>query len=197
MVTPVFPTLLGLGFPVTRSPIWKTVRQEAQSGKATTFALWSFPRYKYNLPFNFLRNDILGTDYQKLLAFFNAVQGSADLFQYNDPDDNTATNSKFGIGDGSTTSFQLYRSTSTNLFDPVFSPVTIASVDINGSPTSSYTLASLGIVQFASPPPLNAVLTWSGSFTWLCRFDADTTDFEKFLSNWWRTKAITFTTEKF
>ena len=55
MSTQLFPTLAGLGWSVKRRPVWSTRKQEAISGKRTHLADWSFPRWSWELTFEFLR----------------------------------------------------------------------------------------------------------------------------------------------
>jgi uncharacterized protein (TIGR02217 family) len=200
VAVPTFPALLGLGFPVVRSPIWSTITQTTVSGKRAPFAMWSYPRYKYNLPFNFLRNDILGNDFKALFSFFNLLQGSAGLFAYNDPDDNTAVAtgayaSNFAVGNGTTTTFQIWRNFN-GQYDPVFLPVSGIEFFLNGVPTFG-AIGNLGVVTFSPAPGAGVTISWQGTYNWLCRFDEDTQDFEKFMSNWWRKKSFVFSTEKF
>jgi hypothetical protein len=51
-------------------------------------------------------------------------------------------------------------------------------------------------VTFSLPPSIGAVLTWDGTFYWLCRFDADELTFEKFMNTMWSVGKLSFTTVK-
>jgi len=51
---PTFPALNGLAWPVNRSPIQSTLKQQAISGKETRLQLYTFGRYKYELTFSYL-----------------------------------------------------------------------------------------------------------------------------------------------
>lgn len=196
MAIPVLPTLQGIAYPVVRTPIWSTIKNEALSGKRARFALWSYPQYRYKVSFQFLRNS--PAESQELIAFFNVVSGSAGLFQFNDPDDNTAANVIIAIADGSTTSFQLYRALGTaQWYDPVFAITGSPVVMVNGLPVSDFSLSTIGVVTFTSPPAAGAEISWSGTYNWYCRFDDDTADFEKWLSTFYRQKQLVFTTEKY
>lgn len=199
MAPPIFPTLKGLTFPVKRKPMWKTLHQESVSGMDNPVALWTFPRWAYELPFSFLRSDNVNLEWQTLVAFFNVVNGSALAFQFNDPDDNTATTQGFGTGDGVTTAFPLVRSLGGlggfSFVEPVFAP-TVTTIFDNGTPTVAYTLGTQGMVTFNAAPAVGHALTWTGTYNWLCRFDDDTADFEKFASTFWDLKKIGFTTIK-
>lgn len=43
-----------------------------------------------------------------------------------------------------------------------------------GQPALTAQMTSPGVLTFSSPPPVGAVLTWQGSFQYLCRFSDDT-----------------------
>lgn len=201
MAPPIFPTLKGVTFPARRSPLWKTLHQEAVSGQDNPIPLWSYPRWSYELAYDFLRSDGVNLEWQALAAFFNQVQGSALAFQFTDPDDGAVTNQTFGIGDGTSIAFALIRTMTgaggIAFVEPVFAPVASGlTIMVNGTPTTAYTLGTQGLVTFASAPASGATLSWTGSFNWLCRFDEDSADFEKFMNQFWRLKQIKFTTIK-
>lgn len=206
MAPPIFPTLKGATYPVKRSPVWKTLHQEAVSGQDNPIPLWSYPRWMYEVPYSGFNSGgtafqgLPALEWQALAAFFNIVQGSALVFQFTDPDDGSVTNQPIGTGNGIATAFPLVRtmtgSGGQTFVEPVFAPVIITNVEINGTPTGAYTLGTQGLVTFNSPPGVSAALTWTGTFNWLCRFDTDMADFSKFMNHLWEAKAIKFTTIK-
>ncbi len=77
---------------------------------------------------------------------------------------------------------------------------------VNGTPTikvngvtktagTDYSISSLGIVTFTTAPVLNASLTWSGSFYFLCRFSDDQwSDLSQFAPNYWELPSLNFET---
>ena len=204
MTLPIFPTLKGATYPAKRTPIWSTLHQEAVSGQDSPIRLWSYNRWRYEIPYSAFNSGptaiqgLPALEWQALAAFFNQVNGSRLVFQFTDPDDNAVTDQVFGTGDGSTAAFPLTRTMSgigVSWNEPVFAP-TIANVKVNGAPTVLYTLGTQGLVTFNSPPAAAASLTWTGSYRWLCRFDKDVTDFEKFMNQLWECKAIVFATIK-
>jgi hypothetical protein len=199
MALPVFPSLPGIGFPVKRAVRWSTIKQDALSGKRARYPLWSFPVYDYELPLNFLRSDQATQEWQTLAAFVNSVQGAAQLWAYNDVNDNSVTNQGFGIGDGVSVAFQLVRSFG-GFVEPIFLPAFLVnggplSVFVNGAPVGASVLP-FGIVSFLSIPPPGASLTWTGSYYWPCRFEDDVASFEQMMSLIWEVKALKFSTEK-
>jgi uncharacterized protein (TIGR02217 family) len=198
MSNSVFPTLNGISIEATRSPLWNTMKLETPSGREYRGTFQLYPRYRYTLVFNYLRDTSLAQDYRTLLGFFNSMRGGFDTFLFTDPDDNSATNQNFGTGDGSTKTFQLLR-TLGNFVEPVY--------DINGAPTikvagvtktagSDYTIDSTGGVHFTAAPAGGAALTWTGSFYWRCVFEDDTIDFDKFMNLLWSVKKVSLKTVK-
>lgn len=199
MTIPTFPPLPGVSWPVGRSPMWSTDKQVTVSGRVTTLQYFSYPRYKYELTFDVLRSDS-NLEWQTLVAFYNRVGGGALLFQFNDTDNTSVTDQALGTGDGTTTAFQLVRTmtgTGANVFvEPVWVPIGTPVVKINGTPTVLFTLGATGLITFNTPPANGALLTWTGTYNWPCRFDDDTASFQKLMTNFWDLKKISFTTEK-
>lgn len=192
MTTPVFPQLPGLGWPLTRSPIWSTGVQTTQSGRESRAQFMSYPLYKWSATYEVLRNASATPEFQQLLAFFNACAGQAVAFYFSDPDDNTATAQSFGAGDGTTKSFQLVKSYG-GFGEPVFSVNAISQVTVNGVATGAYTVnAATGIITFTTAPASGAALAWSGTYYYLCRFLADTYGFDRNMSTYYGVDTIEF-----
>ena len=194
MALPVFPALPGLAYPAKRAAKWSTVKQDALSGKRTRYPLWTYPIYEYDIPFNFLRSDTL-QEWQALEGFVNSVQGAAQLWAYNDVNDNTVSGQLNGEGDGVTLSFQLVRSLG-GFTEPVFIINGTPSLTVGGTPATPASISAYGVVTFSSPPPSGAQITWSGSYYWPCRFDDDTTSFEQMFQYIFNCKSLKFSTEK-
>src|SRR5581483_4754796 len=127
MSNSVFPGLAGLGWTVKRSPLWKTRVQESISGKEVRIADWSFPRWQWQLSYDFLRGDPVNVEFQALAGFFNQRLGMFDSFLYQDADDNNISAQLLGTGDGATTSFQLVR-TLGGFVEPILAPNTNSGV---------------------------------------------------------------------
>lgn len=195
----LLPTLAGMTFPVIRSPNWRTDTHRTITGKRTTLAWQSVPWYNIEIPYSFLRATATA-EFQDLLAFYNSANGPANVFRFNDPDSNTATALQFGTGDGATRTFQLLtriQGASFNWNDPVYFTNTASIFDNAVLKTLGvdYTLTS-GLVTFTVAPIAGHVLTWTGTFDWLCRFTEDMISFEKFVNSIWELKALKFSTEK-
>lgn len=193
----MFPTLKGLIFPVTKTPIWSTKIQTATSGKETRLAFWSYPIWKYSIGFDILQSNAVG-DLQTLAGFYLARQGSYDSFLFTDPDDNAVTALQFGTGNGVTTSFQLLR-TLGGYAEPVQALNGAASIFNAGAlqtVTTNYTISATGLVTFVTAPLAGNVLTWTGSFYWRCRFLSDSIDLNKFMKDLWELQNLSFQSVK-
>lgn len=201
MTLRLFPALPGIVYPVKRTPMWSTDKQRSVSGKVTTLARWSYPMYGFELGYEFLRMDTAWGEYQDLVAFYNLANGAANLFRFNDPDDNAVAAQSFGVGNGATVAFQLLRARGGLNFawvDPVFYPVT-AQILVDGVPKATpadYSISTTGLVTFTAPPANGALLTWTGTFNWLVRFDDDSSTFEQFTYNLVENGKVSFTSEK-
>ena len=194
MTIPVFPSLLGVSWPVKRTPLLYTIRQPSQSGKETTIRQWLYPKYQYELTFDYLPL----ADWQNLEGFWLTVGGAAGVFYFNDPSDNAVTTQPFGTGDGTTTAFQLVRALG-GFGMPVQSVNGAIAVYENGSLVSpgGYAVGSTGIVTFTTAPAAAQALTWSGAYYWSCRFDDDNgLEIAEFMNNLRELKKLAFTTVK-
>lgn len=198
----VFPTLPGLTLPIKRKAMHRTSvpPDTSVSGRETRMALWSYPRYAYELIFEFLRAGSFA-EYQTLLGFYNLVHGRANYWAFNDPTDNAATAESLGTGDGTTTAFQLIRNLG-SFVDPIYVPVGTPTILVNAVSTGAFTLGANGLITFNTPPANGAALTWTGTYRWLCRFDDDALDFQRDYGAGedggpiWSLATCKFTTEK-
>lgn len=192
MAIQTFPTSLYKGLPFKRSPTWNTLKHRAVSGRVTALQQWSAPIYKYEAVFEILRSNALA-EWQTLMAFYNSVGGAAQVFKFIDDDDYVATDQEFGPATGLTDDYQLVR-TLGGFVEPVYAP-TITEITIDDVATADYT-ESGGLITFGSTPANGASLKWTGTFAWLCRFDEDSNEFDKFAYQFWNLGRLAFTTEK-
>ncbi len=194
----IFPTLAGLGWNVRRTPQWKTRVQEAISGKEVRIADWSFPRWQWELTYDFLRGDAAHAEFQALAGFFNQRQGMFDSFLYQDADDNAVTGQQLGIGDGATTGFQLVRALG-GFVEPIIAPNVLSAVYLAGVAQSagSYSVNNAtGLLTFGTAPAAGVAVTADFSFYFRCRFSEDSMDFEKFMNQLWQAKTVGFVSLK-
>lgn len=200
MTTPVFPTLPGRGWDITRSIEWSTTVQTARSGKETRIGNWTYPVYHWELVYDLLRASASYPEFQQLAAFFDTAGGQLGTFLYTDTDDNTATSQQIGIGDGTTTTFQLVRAFG-GYVEPIFAPNAISSMTVGGVSTGSYTVApfggtSPGLVTFSTPPAPGAAIVASFTFYFPCRFEADKLDFKSFAQAMYSADKVPFRSVK-
>lgn len=196
MSNDVYPSLPGMRWGVVRAPRFKTQIDETASGIEYRQRLMLYPRRRYVMQYEFLRDRNATDELRTLVGFFCDHGGSFDSWLFNDPDDNTATNQVFGVGDGVTNKFQLVRSFG-GYVEPVY--------DLNGAPTiyvdgvlksTGYSVSSSGAVTFTAAPASNSLISWTGSYYWRCRFTHDEQEFEKFLAQLWQTGKVEFITDK-
>jgi uncharacterized protein (TIGR02217 family) len=202
-MTLVLPTLPGITWPVDKSVgQFDTTVQVSVSGKENRHINRVQPRYTYTIQITALDSNgtnagLIYNSLQTLVGFFNQCFGRALMFQYVDPDDHAVTIQPFGIGDGTTTSFQLCR-TIGGFTDNIFAPTGTPQIYVNGSLISAgagYTLNTMtGVVSFATAPTSGASVTWSGTFAWWCVWDDDQLDLSNFASGLYEMKKASFTT---
>lgn len=181
----VFPQLIGLSWPVTRTRAFSTIVQTSQSGKEIRLANYGQAVYNWKLQFDYLPNDAaISTDYQTLAGFLELNNGSLNQFLFDDQYDDVTTSSNFGTGDGVTTQFQLARTSggaSHLIYAPKSSPT--PEIFINGILQSSgYTIATNGLVTFSSAPGVGLPLTWAGDYYFVVRFKQDELEFDQIVS---------------
>lgn len=169
----------GSGF----GPSFRNVIQEAISGNEQRFAQWTKCRGVGDLSYGLLTSSDPVGDFRAILAMFRAHGGSLYPWRFRDWSDYTADDENFGTGAGVETDFQL-----TMTYDPglillntpgslvyvreIYLVVNTPVIEIEGTPTSAFSMSSSGLVTFDSPP--TGALTWSGTFDVPVRFDTDT-----------------------
>lgn len=104
-------------------------------------------------------------------------RGMTFAFLFRDWTDYQATDQQFGVGDGTTTVFQLSKQSSlpggTPYARTVRAPDAGVVVKVGGVVTAATVSAATGAVTFATAPANNAVLTWTGTYHLVMRFDND------------------------
>lgn len=141
MSNDVYPALPGAELRVTRTPLWQTDRRGTPSGRSFRSTQMTAPNYRLRLRYEFLRDSVAEPEYRTLLGFFNKHLGGFDSFRFDDIDDNTATAQAFGVGDGSSTAWQLVR-TLGGFVEPVY--------ELNGEPVITYNGQNANLVPNSS-----------------------------------------------
>ena len=217
------PNLPGQSPVVSKTPLWSTLVKRAASGRERRTERWAYPLWRFTLGFEVIRDggalqqpptpitdgaggaitdgqggDILDgvgvarDELAQLWELFNLAQGQAGTWLYLDPSDNQVTAGPIGVGDGMTTAFQLSR-TLDGWTEPVLAAFDVAVFD-NGAPAADFALGPNGAITFAVPPAAGHLLTWSGGFQFVCRFENDALGLEHILARLWAGKSLAFTT---
>lgn len=157
-----------------------TIMQESVAGVQTPLAQWTYPRYRWEIGWEFLRQASSYAEMQSVISFFASMYGQQGVFQYLDPTDNLTGNQILGIAASSTSAFQLLR-TRGSFVEPVFCCSTVTAITVGGSSvsTAAYTISNKGIIQFSTIAAGSTVM-WAGTFNWFSRFDNDQYDFQQF-----------------
>lgn len=205
MSTAVLPSPAGIGWDIQRKPMWKTQIQTAVSGKETRMGYWSYPRYQWEITYNFLRQGTIhGTAYTELsdfFGFFNNRGGAFDTFLYQDRDDNAVTGQSIGVGDGTETQFQLVRAFGSYV-EPMLAPNVVSAVYINGTPlasgwsVSNWGTTTPGVITFTSAPADGDIITVDFSYYFPVRFLEDSLDFNNFLAQLYECQSVPFISVK-
>lgn len=191
----LFPSLPGIAWPATRTLMPPPVRiKTTASGREFKARDSAIPRYRYALSFEFLRVAQALAEWQTLMGFVNNLGGPFDDFLFEDPDDRSASAQLFATGNGTQTVFQLARLLG-GFLEPVYGPLGTPAITVNGG-AATPTVSALGAVTFASPPASGALLRWSGSFAWRCRFESDGLEFTKNFSTFYECRRVQFITTK-
>lgn len=198
MSTEVFPSLIGLGWPVSRQELWRTNVQENSGGKETRTGLWSYPRHLWTLTYDILRVGPSYQELQQLLGFFDNRLGRLESFLYRDEDDNQVAAQGLGTGNGVLAAFQLVRAFG-GFVEPIFAPLNVTAVYLDAVPVSgalwsvsSWGAAAPGVLTFLTPPTLGQVVTADFSFYFPARFERDDQTFQKFMAGAYSADGVSF-----
>ena len=149
---------------------------------------------------------------------FNASDASHSVsITYTTSIPTAATSMPIGVGNGTTTAFQLQRTlvTSSALpaaasrsyyptigdgYEPVFVTNSTPSIYVNSTLqtiTTDYTINNTtGILTFVTAPASAAIISWTGSYYWNCRLEKEQYDFSRMLNGVWEAKTINLITVK-
>ena len=211
MTIPTFPVLPLVNFPLTRTMLTSTAKEQSESGQTFRYAKRSRPKWQWQLGIDGLRELAyagVSGEWTALQTFLLSVLGPAAPFYYLDSLDNTvSTPAQIGTGDGFTTTFQIGR-----YFGPFFEPLygavggSISNGALAGSPSlyvagtlqagGSYTIGPTGLVTFTSAAPASgAAVTWKGAFTFLCEFDDDAFEQQMIFNGLYAVGKLSFTSK--
>ena len=162
----------------TGGPGFNTTILELSSGHEQRNQNWSVSRGQWDIGYGIQCEE----DLEEVIAFFYARRGRARGFRFKDWSDyQTKANTRFGVGDGSTATFQLaipYVSGDITYTREIKKPVAdTVRIWINGAlqAVESYSVNSAnGIVTFSTSPADTEILEWQGEWDVPVRFDTDT-----------------------
>lgn len=202
----VYPELL-VGFSVIKRPIGSWSVAQSTSGAEVRVNYWNAPIWEWDLTYEYLpdtdsRNGVTASDLKTLMGFYTSTSCGFLPFYFNDPDDNQVFNQPVGTGDGTTVSFNLYRTYGIDEYttsEPVGCVNTNQpfNVYLNGvlQVTNTYTLVTTtpvgSYIRFNTAPTPGALITCDMSYYYYVRFADPKYDFEKFMDKLWSTKKIT------
>ena len=198
----IFPTLPGLAWSVTKTPTFQTRIQRAASGRELRALDYPHPLWQFAVAYEFLRdNPTAGYDeLRTLTGFFMLCQGAYGTFLFEDPTDCQVVGQQIGVGNASTTVFQLQRAMGANLpgggfFEPIVAPKEVWAVYLNGITQNPATYSidfDSGLLSFSTAPESDLIITVDFSYYFRCRFTDDKYDFENFMYRLWQLKKLTF-----
>lgn len=202
---PSLPSVNGLTWSRHKTPNFSTRIANHVSGREVRVPLQVYPRYQFELSYSALdsnstRPAITSRSLQTLMGFFDAMQGAGGVFLYTDPTDSTqAHTTTFATGDGSTTAFTIMRVLGSNgFFEPAGWVTALTAVYVNGVALGggTFSLATPNTMNLTSAPPLGQTIGADFSFSFQCRFQDDSMDFEEFMSNLWQLQSMKFISVK-
>jgi uncharacterized protein (TIGR02217 family) len=198
----IFPSLPGLAWSVTKTPTFQTRIQRAVSGRELRALDYPYPLWQFSLVFDLLRdNPAAGYDeLRTLMGFFMLCQGAYATFLFQDPNDYQVTGQQIGIGNASTTVFQLQRTMGATLpgggfLEPITAPNVVSATYLDGITQNPGTYSvdpDTGLMTFNTAPGGGLIITVDYSYYFRCRFTDDSYAFENFMFQLWQLKKLTF-----
>lgn len=184
MSNEIFPELPGIAWGTEKEPQFDTRTVRAVSGYEVRLSRRAYPLYLIKMKYEFLRTDAAWQELQQIIGLFLRHKGSGDSFLLLDANDNTATNQVIGVGNGSQTAYQL-TGTWGGMVQPVRNIRTLTDIGVNGVLQPYHILGADGVLTFLTPPAAGAVLTWSGTYYYRCRFADDRITPKEMMRNIW------------
>jgi uncharacterized protein (TIGR02217 family) len=199
----IFPEseLPGLMWDRVRTPIWETKVHTTSDGYESRTSTWSYPRYKYELHYELLREDDGFKELHLLLGLFLEMKASQKSFLYRDPDFCTLSSELIATADGAQAIFRVVK-ISGNCEEPIGYLKELTSVKINGVEvdTNQYQAINLwkggASIWFNTPPAPGSLITVSGVYMYRVRFMDTDLSFTEFAYHLWEAKKVVLITTK-
>ena len=203
----LFPELPGLEWESTKTPIFNTRIMESANGRELRASYQAVPKYKISMSFAFLRESNGKSELQQLESFFLERRGAFDSFFLKMPEDNQYTCTY--DGDGSTTSYQLYKQMHTSQIPLAHTKAeTVFEIeptfwneddeqqfwsddddDLFWDDTTAQITKS-GIVTLSNPLKQGHQFDVKGTYYYRCRFADDEQQYTNFMSKLWNAKKV-------
>ena len=199
----LFPELPGLEWDSTKTPTFNTKIMTSINGRELRASFQAVPKYEISLSYAFLRENKGRKEMQMLEGFFLECRGAFDSFLYKMPDDNEFSCSF--IGDGTTTSYQLYKmvnniqlvlgNTEEQIIgevDPnMWNQTTSKSMwDVNTEKpmwnSATAQITADGKYVLSQPVEAGIGLNVVGTFYYRCRFKEDEQQYVNFMHKLWK-----------
>ena len=204
----LFPELPGLEWELSKTPIFNTKIMTSVNGRELRASYQAVPKYEISMSFAFLRESKGRNELQQLESFFLERRGAFDSFLFKMPDDSDYSCSF--TGNGSATSFQLFKQMHTSVIplvnteaetifqvDPTFwnenDQATFWSdndEDLFWDDTTAQVNKS-GMVTLSKPLKQGHKFEVKGTYYYRCRFADDEQQYTNFMSKLWKANRVT------
>ncbi|MCU4502059.1 DUF2460 domain-containing protein [Acinetobacter sp. WU_MDCI_Abxe161] len=203
----LFPELPGLEWDTSITPMFNTKIMTSINGRELRASFQAAPKYEISLSYAFLRENKGRKELQQLQGFYLERRGAFDSFLYKMPEDNEF--SCTFVGDGATTSFQLYKDMYTSQLplgnteeqivgelDPNMWNQTPVKTMWNSNQeklmwnTASAQVTSDGKYILSQPIEEGVEVTVKGTFYYRCRFKDDTQQYVNFMHKLWKANKV-------
>lgn len=200
MTLPIYPTYIGLAFPMRWTlQMFNMPSAVSVSGASIDLGLSTFPRHTFELTYEFLRDFTTPREFLTLQTFFIGIGGKVGRFLFNNTDDNARTAQVLATTDGATALYgPIPRAATAGLPEPVGVVNTGVTFNLylNGTlqSASTYDVVTASPcnqnISFHSVPGAGQVITLDFGFYYYCQFVDDKLDFDKFFDKYWTTKVV-------
>lgn len=203
----LFPELPGLEWDASITPMFNTKIMTSINGRELRASFQAAPKYEISLSYAFLRENKGRKELQQLQGFYLERRGAFDSFLYKMPDDNQF-DCRF-VGNGATTSFQLYKDMYTsqlplgNTEEQIISDVDPNMWNQVPAKTMwnthqeklmwnnvSAQVTSDGKYVLSEPLEEGIEITISGTYFYRCRFKDDTQQYVNFMHKLWKANKV-------
>lgn len=160
------------------SPKYSTLVQTPANNRGELrISLTQYPLFTFeiDLPAIFGDPSSINSGWQQIIGFYGAMQGAADDWLFDWPDNDTVTTPEvIGVGNGSGLTGVMTHSIG-GMVELIQNFKAMPTVYVGGAPLTSnqFSIDSVGNITFVTPPPLGDTIAWLGSWYTRCRFLAD------------------------